>query len=86
MLVLLLIVVTIAFTASLLPILYPGSLVSVLGTPLNVFFAELLGNTFQVGRGTLVTREQGAYALTFEGVVAVYGPALFLILLGLRGK
>lgn len=84
--VLLLVVVTIAFIASLLPVLYPGSLMSILGTPLNAFLGELLGETFRVGRGTLVTRGPGAYTLTFEGVLAVYGPLLILILLGMRGK
>jgi hypothetical protein len=85
-LILLLVVLTIAFVASLLPVLYPETIVSLLGTPLNAFLGDILGSTLHVGNGTLVTRGQGEYTLTLEGVLAVYGPVFFLLLLGLRGK
>ncbi len=85
-LVLLLIVVLIAFVASLLPILYPGTIVSMLGTPLNVLLGELLGHTLKVGKGSLVTMAQGAYTLTPEGVLAIYVPVLVVILLVMRGR
>jgi hypothetical protein len=72
---------------SLLPILYPGTIVGALGTPVNVFVAETLRNTFNVRNETLVIMGEGSgHILTIPGVLAVYLPLLGLTLLALRSR
>jgi hypothetical protein len=72
---------------SLLPIFYPGTIVGALGTPVNVFVAETLRNTFNVRNEALVIMGEGSsHVLTVAGVMAVYLPLLGLGYLALRSR
>jgi hypothetical protein len=72
---------------SLLPILYPGTIVGALGTPVNVLVAETLRNTFNVRNEALVIMGEGSsHVLTVAGVLAVYVPIIGLTLLALRSR
>jgi len=81
-----LLVVGVCFLASLLPVLFPGAFVSGLGLILNHELGELLVATLGVGQGTLVVGPPGQGALSLQGVLAVYLPALGLLLLLLRRR
>jgi hypothetical protein len=84
---LLMVVVTLALVVSLLPIVYPGTIVGSLGMPVNVFVAEVLRNTFKVRSESLVIMGEGAaHMLTLRGVLAVYIPILGLGMLVFRGR
>ena len=86
MLMLLFIVAAVGFVASLLPFVFPGTLVSLLGVTLNAGLGELLATTLHVGRGTLVLGGPGQAMLTFQGVLVFYVPLLLLLLFVLRGR
>lgn len=84
---LLFIVLVIAFLASLLPVIYPGTILGALGMPLNVFLAEALREMFRVRTGALLMAGEGPnYMLTLQGVLLLYLPALGMTLLALRGR
>lgn len=84
---LLFIVLTIGFLASLLPVIYPGTILGALGMPVNAFVAELLRDMFRVSTGTLVMMGEGSsHVLTLQGVLLLYLPALGMTLLALRGR
>lgn len=86
MLLLLLIVVGVAFLVSLLPVFYPGTIVSMLGAPLNGVVAEFFATTLKLGKGSLVVPVKDGWALTLEGVLAFYVPILLLMFLVSRGR
>ncbi len=78
--------VALAFGASLLAVLFPGTVVGSFGLPLNVFLAEALVRNSPVDLGSLVEREGGTYLLTLPGVLLVYLPVLGLLVLATRGR
>ncbi len=86
MLLLLFIVVTVCFFASLLPVFYPGTIVSMLGAPLNGVVADFFATTLGLGVGSLVVPAKGGYALTLPGVLAFYVPLMLLLLLAGRKR
>jgi len=84
---LLFVILTVGFLASLLPVMYPGSILGSLGMPVNVFVAELLREMFSVQDGSLVMIGEGtSRMLTLQGVLLLYLPALGMTLLVLRGR
>jgi hypothetical protein len=86
MVVFLLMIALTGFGASLLPFLFPGSLVSLLGVNLNHMLGGLLASILQVDTGTLVERAGDGHALTFPGVLVVYLPILVALAFILRGR
>lgn len=84
MLLLLFIVVVVAFLVSLLPAIYPGTIVSMLGAPVNGAIAEFIATTLKVGVGSLVVPAKGGYVLTVQGVLAFYVPLMVLLFLASR--
>jgi hypothetical protein len=84
---LLLVVMALGGLVSLLPILYPGTIVGTLGMPVNAFLAELLRSLFHVQDGALVIMGEGAaHMLTVQGVLAVFLPLVGVTLLAYRGR
>ena len=90
---LLLIVVGACLVASLLPFLFPGAVVGLLGVALNAWLADLLagtlaglGGTLGMRPGALVVGPPGQAHLTAPGVLAVYVPVLALLLFVLWGR
>ena len=80
-------VLVIAFLASMLPVLYPGTILGALGMPLNVFVAEAIREMFRVRSEALLMAGEGQnYMLTLQGVLLLYLPALGVMLLALRGR
>ena len=79
-------VLTLGFVTSLLPFMYPDTLMNVLGAHLNVVLGELVARWVPSVRGTLVSVAKGTHALTLPGVFAVYGAPLMLILVALRNR
>jgi hypothetical protein len=86
MLLLLTIGVVVCFLASLLPILFPGTVIAMMGSHLNGWLGEQVAALAPATRGTLVLGERGSIQLTFAGVLAVYAPVLLLLLWGQRGR
>jgi hypothetical protein len=86
---LLVFVVAICFAASLLPFLFPGSLISALGVVLNAWLGELLAGGLGLEPGALLTTlpsEAGRVALTLEGVLVVYAPVLLVLVFLARAR
>ncbi len=86
MLVLLFSVVLICFAVSLLPVLLPGTLLALLGLPLNGWLGGLLGTTLGLGQGSLVVGAAGQATLTLQGVLVVYIPLLVVLFLLVRAR
>lgn len=86
MLVFVFLVLTLGLVTSLLPFIYPDTIMNALGAYLNVVVGEFLVTTLRLGKGSLVDVANGTYALNLGGVMAVYGAPLILILLVLRGR
>ena len=86
MLFILLAVLTLGLITSLLPFMYPDTVLNVLGVVLNGMLAELLAGWVPSASGILVSITQGAPALTLIGVFAVYGLPLVLVLMALRNR
>ena len=83
--VLLFAVAVVACLVSLLPVMYPGSILAALGMPVNVFVAETLRNQLNVRSETLVVMGEGtSHELTLQGVLVVFLPIIGLTLLALR--
>jgi hypothetical protein len=79
-------VVTVCFAASLLPFLLPGAAIGLLGKVVNDALGDPLWSLVPAARGRLVTSGPGGPVLTFGGVLLIYVP-LLLVLLGLqRGR
>jgi hypothetical protein len=85
-LVILFAVLTLGFVTSLVPFVYPDTVLNVLGVFLNGMLAQLLSEWVPAMHGTLVASNAGAPALTLMGVFAIYGVPLLLVLLGLRNR
>jgi len=79
-------VLTLGFITSLLPFMYPDTLMNVLGAHLNVVLGELVAGWVPSVRGTLVSATRGTHALTLPGVLTVYGAPLMLVLVALRNR
>jgi hypothetical protein len=79
------VVVAVCFVASLLPFLFPGAVIGLLGKVLNDALGDPLWGLVPVARGTLVTSGPGGPMLTLEGVLLIYAP-LFLVLVWLQRR
>lgn len=79
-------IVVVGFVTSLLPFMYPDTLMNFLGVHLNTVLGQTLAGLLPATRGILVSAADGAYGLTLPGVFALYGPALMLVLVGLRSR
>ncbi len=80
----LLAVLSLCFLSSLIPFIYPETIMNAIGAFLNHVLGELLAS---LGiEGGLVAGTGGVYALSLQGVLAVYLPPILLILFILRGR
>ena len=80
------VVVTVCFVASLLPFLLPGAVIGLLGKVLNDALGDPLWAFVPVVRGTLVRSGAEGPMLTLQGVLALYVPLLLLLLWSQRGR
>jgi hypothetical protein len=74
------VVVTVCFIASLLPFLLPGAVIGLLGKVLNDTLGDPVWSFVPVGRGILATSGPAGPVLTLQGVLAVYVPLLLMVL------
>ena len=81
----LMVVVTVCFVASLLPFILPGAAIGLLGKVLNDALGDPLWALVPPVRGTLVTSGSEGPVLTLQGVLAVYVPLLLILLWQQRG-
>ena len=79
-------VVAFGFVVSLIPFIYPGSIMNTFGAFLNVLLGTVLVSTLGIGLGSLAAGSPGGYALTLQGVLAVYAPILVILLVALRSR
>ncbi len=84
--ILLLPIVVVGFVTSLLPFMYPDTLLNFLGVHLNSFLGDALAGFLPATRGILVSAADGASGLTLPGVFVLYGPVLMLVLVGVRSR
>lgn len=75
----------VCFVASLLPFLLPGAVISLLGVHLNGALVPVVGELPWIGP-RLVAGGGAARALTLEGVLVTYVPALLVLLWIQRGR
>ena len=80
------VVVTVCFIASLLPFLIPGAVIGLLGRVLNESLGDPLWAIAPFVRGTLVRSGSEGPVLTLQGVLAVYIPLLLILLWQQRGR
>jgi hypothetical protein len=80
MLLVLTVVVTVCFIASLLPFMFPGGAIGLLGKVLNDAIGDPLWNLVPSVRRVLVISPPGGPMLTLEGVLVVYLPILLALL------
>jgi hypothetical protein len=76
----------IGFITSLLPFMYPQSLLEIPGVHLNLVLGDLLAGIVPAASGILVEASDASYGLTLAGVFAIYGPVLMLLLAVVRGR
>jgi hypothetical protein len=74
------VVVTVCFIASLLPFLFPGAVIGLLGKVLDDLLGDPVWAFLPFARGTLVTSGPDGPILTLTGVLAIYVPLLLLVL------
>jgi hypothetical protein len=86
MVLLLSVVVTVCFVASLLPFLMPGAAIGLLGKALNDALGDPLWNLLPAVRGTLVVSGAEGPVLTLQGVLVLYIPLLLILLWLQRGR
>jgi hypothetical protein len=86
MLPIVLVIVCVCFLASLLPFLLPGAAIGLIGKVLNDTLGDPVWAFLPFARGTLVVSQAGNPVLTLQGVFAVYGLLLVLLLLWQRGR
>jgi hypothetical protein len=79
-------VVTVCFIASLLPFLLPGAVVGLIGNVLNRALGDPLWALVPPARGTLVSRGLEGPVLTLRGALAIYVPLLLVLLWQQRGR
>ena len=82
----LMVVVTVCFVASLLPFLLPGAVIGLLGTVLNDALGDPLWALVPPARGLLVVSGAEGPMLTLQGVLALYVPLVLILLLSQRGR
>jgi hypothetical protein len=82
---LLTVILAVCLVASLLPLLFPGAGIGLLGLLLNQALAPLLAEIPAIGP-RLVVGSGAARTLTLEGVVVAYGPVLLVLLWGQRRR
>lgn len=80
------VVVSVCFVASLLPFLFPGAVIGLLGKVLNDALGDPLWALVPAVRGTLVRSGTEGPMLTLQGVLALYVPLLLLLLWSQRGR
>jgi hypothetical protein len=80
MLLMLTVVVTVCFIASLLPFMFPGAVIGLLGKVLNDAIGDPLWHLVPSARRVLVVSPPGGPVLTFEGVLVFYVPLLLALL------
>jgi hypothetical protein len=85
-LVILFAVLTLGFVTSLIPFMYPDTVLNVLGVVLNGMLAQLVFDWIPSVRGVLVSANAEAPGLTLIGVLAIYGVPLMLVLIALRNR
>jgi hypothetical protein len=83
---LLTVVVTVCFFASLLPFMLPGAVIGLLGKVLNDALGDPMWAFVPAVRGTLVASGSEGPMLTFRGVLALYVPLLVVLLRSQRGR
>jgi hypothetical protein len=87
---LLLVAVGIAALISLLPFLFPGSLLSAMGAALNVTLADFVIHTLGLAQSPLVEvvrpGQPPQVELTIQGWLAIFAPPLVILGFILRGK
>ncbi len=86
LLLILLAVLTLGFLTSLVPFMYPDTILNVLGVVLNGMLAQLISEWVPAANGLMVSSTQGGPALTLTGVFAIYGLPLMLVLVALRNR
>ncbi|HEX2500221.1 MAG TPA: hypothetical protein VHO73_02100 [Methylomirabilota bacterium] len=82
----LMLVVTVCFIASLLPFLLPGAVIGLLGNVLNRVLGDPLWALVPPVRGTLVSSGVEGPVLTLRGALALYVPLLLVLLWQQRGR
>jgi len=80
------VVVTVCFLASLLPFLAPGAVISMIGRALNDVLGDPLWALLPPARGTLVTSGPEGPVLTLQGVLVVYVSVLLILVWQQRGR
>ncbi len=79
-------VVTVCFVASLLPFMFPGAVIGLLGKVLNDGIGDPLWNLVPPARRILVVSPPGGPMLTLEGVLVIYVPLLLGLFWLQRGR
>ena len=82
----LMLIVTVCFVASLSPFLMPGALIGLVGNGLNGALADPVWTLLLPARRTLVASGSDGPLLTLQGVLAVYVPLLVILLRQQRGR
>jgi hypothetical protein len=85
-LLILLAVLTLGFVTSLVPFMYPDTILNVLGVVLNGTLAQLAAEWVPAANDVLVSSTREGPALTLNGVFAIYGIPLILVLFALRNR
>jgi len=80
------VIAVVCFVASLLPFLFPGAVIGLLGNVLNDALGDPLWALLPVARGALVTSGAEGPVLTLYGVLALYVPLLLILLVAQRGR
>ena len=80
------VVVSVCFVASLLPFLFPGTVVGLLGKVLNDALGDPLWALVPAARGPLVRSAAEGPMLTLQGVLVLYVPLLLILFLSQRGR
>jgi hypothetical protein len=76
----LVVVVTVCFIASLLPFLFPGAAIGLLGKVLNDAVGDPVWAFLPFARGALVANGPAGPILTLMGVLVIYVPRLLIVL------
>jgi hypothetical protein len=79
-------VVSVCFVASLLPFMLPGAVIGLLGNVLNQALGDPLWALVPPVRGTLVSTGVEGPVLTLRGALAIYVPLLLVLLWHQRGR
>lgn len=82
----LLAVLGLCFIASLIPFLYPYTIMNTLGAFLNHVAGEMLHGALGDAASSLVAGSEGIYGLTLLGAFTIYGLPILVILFYLRGR